>query len=286
MGLFARWDYSVCFVFLLVGLSPLQLLFTEQGLSATTFDFSKIGLPAKQEVAKDPQSFCKGFKAIASRSPQKFQSELAVLCTESQPSALMLNLFSNPYAGTGTPNIVNVQTVLMQASNGILASQMIVAHSMKVKKKPVQVLLGEESFAVKPFQSEAVAEGFLIQSKYEKPPQNLGESEASFSLSQRAVVDDNVAFDDTSLHTLMQYSLFPNNYDMMVSVRTLNKASQEFFHSVVLRGVIADPNDAQSSIVITLMHHQIKDHGFHEEMTAAFQSFMQRDFLRLYDHLK
>ncbi len=232
-------------------------------------------LPVKNTIAITPDNFCKGLPNVFAITKQNIKEQTDILCPGGVPSATFTSLITNAYRGTGTPTLTTIRVVEDQAA---VTSEILVAYALRVPKNAVKTLLGEEQHVVVPYQGE----NLNISAKFLPPPLNLGEADTAFTIEQRTVVRDNVSFDDTSIHDLRMYPLYPNNFDFFMAARTLQKPSEQFKKSVVLRAVLGDATDPNSAYSVTLLHFVMNSREEHERVVEAFTNFITADMRVLY----
>jgi len=231
-------------------------------------------IPAKNAQALTPENFCVGVGNVLKVSKQSFADEAAQLCPNGVPSANFKTLVATPYAGTGEPNFIFQISEVKET----LTSNIIVAYSMKIPKNAVKVLLGEEQHVSSVYKGA----NLTISAKFLPPPINLGEADTAFQIEQRTTVKDNVSFDDVSVHDLRLYRMFPNNFDMMMAVRTLTKPTEQFRKAVVVRGVMQDPSNPNQALSFSVLNFSMNSRDKHDRVVAAFTDFIKADFQSLY----
>ncbi len=232
-------------------------------------------LPPKNVLALSPENFCLGLKNAFAITKQNFADEAALLCPAQVPSPLFRTLLSNAYQGVGEPIIT---TILIQETSATKTTQITVAYAMKINKPPVKVLLAEEKRVPTPYAENPLA----ISAKFGPPPLNTGDADTAFTVEQRTKVDALVSFDDISMHDLKLYRLHPNNFDFFMAARTLTTPSEQFKKSVVFRGVMRDPVNANASYSISVLNFVMNSRDQHDRVVDAFTKFITADFKGLY----
>lgn len=232
-------------------------------------------VPTKNVQALTPENFCVGMGNVLKTIKQTITDEAALLCPNGVPSATLKALVATPYTGAGTPNMVTLASTEFKDTTSSLIT---VAYSMKVPKNAVKALLGEEKHVNAVYKGDNLS----ISAKFLPPPINTGEADTAFQLEQRTTVVDKVSFDEASVHDLRLYRMFPNNFDMMMAVRTLNKPSEQFRKAVVIRGVMNDPNDPNQALSFSLLSFLMNSRNQHDRVIAAFSKFIEVDFMTLY----
>jgi hypothetical protein len=247
-----------------------------------------LALPEPNELPLTLDSFCQGIANTFEQTAQDYQTEAAVLCNNGTPTAALQQLFNNPYQGQG--NAADFITTITPAQNPPGEQIQIFLHyAMKVPKNAVKVLLGEEQHVKTPY-----AEGILsISAEFDAPPENNGDADTAFTVMQNTIVnrqdDPVVQFNDLSEHHLKMYRMFPNNFDFFLASRTLVAPSEQFSKSVVLRGIMADPQDPEgSTYVFTVLNFIMNSRGdpdsnIGEGMRDTFVEFIESDLVTLYN---
>ncbi len=256
--------------------SSLRALFAISLLGSHSLRAEQLRLiPSKNMQALTPENFCVGVGNVLKVSKQSFADEAAQLCPNGLPSATLKALVASPYAGSGQPNIITLNVAEVKETT---TSNITVAYAMKIPKNAVKVLLGEEAHVSSIYKGE----NLTISAKFLPPPINLGEADTAFQIEQKTVVKDNVSFDDTSVHDLRLYRMFPNNFDMMMAVRTLSKPSEQFRKSVVVRGVMQDASNPDQALSFSVLSFSMNSRERHDRVIAAFSEFIKSDFMSLY----
>lgn len=248
-------------------------------------------LPKKIDIPHGAESFCAGFRNVFRITKQEFSQEANILCQDFKPTPRLLELVANPYEGGDRPVVTiqsgtcdRVPTLCVDASGMMIQdpnySGIIATYSMRIPLSPVDTLLGEEEHVAKPYVNRPIQE---ISSKWIDPPANLNDADTAFAVEQHTVVSGAVNFDDRSVHDLKLYRLYQLNADFFMAVRTLRQMTPQFKHSVVLRGVMRDPNRASSTISLTVQHMIMKNHGRHPNVVENYTIFLQRDMQALFD---
>lgn len=227
-------------------------------------------------------SFCAGVANAMKTAKQSMSEEIGVICNGSAPTAMLSTLWASPYEGVGQPTPTSIRVVPIDENT----SELFLAYSMRIPKKSVQTLLGEEKHAIVPYDSGATQDPMKMSFKFLEPPKNTGDCDTSFTLEQLVQVRTNVRFDDTSKHELKLYLMHPNNWDFFMAGRTLVAPTEQFKRSVVVRGFMTDPNDPNKTIATTVLHFVMNSREQHERMTAAFMEFIRADMLALFNEQK
>ncbi len=226
-------------------------------------------------------NFCAGVQNAMKTSKQNMAEEIALICNGNAPTPLLASLWSAPFEGVGVPTPVNIRVVPIDEET----SEILLAYSMRLPKKSVQTLLGEEKHAVVPYDSGNNAEDPMKMSfKFLDPPANTGDCDTGFLVEQFVQVPGR--FDDTTQHELKLYLMHPNNFDFFMAGRTLVAPSTQFKRSVVFRGFLTDPADASKTISTTILHFVMNSREQHERMVAAFMEFIRADMLALFNEQK
>jgi hypothetical protein len=228
-------------------------------------------LPPKNVIALTPENFCLGLKNAFAITKQNFAEEAAFLCPAQVPSPLFRTLLSNAYQGVGEPVITNI---LIQETPSTKTSQVTVAYAMKINKPPFKVLLAEEKRVTTPYAENPLT----ISAKFGTPPLNTGDADTAFTVEQRAKVEALVSFDDISMHDLKLYRLYPNNFEFFMAARTLQTPSEQFKKSVVFRGVMRDPMNANASYSFSVLNFVMNSRDQHARVVDAFSKFIIADF--------
>lgn len=232
-------------------------------------------LPPINQLALTPENFCLGLKNLFAITKQSIQDEANLICPNFVPAPLLGTILSNAYQGVGEPTI---STVLVLETPATQTTQITVAYAMKLAKPPVPVLLGEEKHVPSPYSKNPLT----IQAKFVTPALNTGDADTVFTVEQQTTVDAAVKFDDISSHDLKLYRLYPNNFDFFMAARTLNKPTEQFKRSVVLRGVMRDANNPNASYSITVLNFVMNSRNQHDRVVAAFTDFITADLKALY----
>jgi hypothetical protein len=245
-------------------------------------------LPVANKLPITADNFCLGAQNVLKNARQVLTEELAVLCTGNTATTLFKNLLASPYAGTGTPTLTQVFAPREDDNNR--SSEIMVAFAMRIPKTAVNTLLYEEKHATVPYDSEAQPPplgnqlaNMKMSFQFMEPPKNEGDADTTFALQQtvdtRSVA---VNFKDVSMHELRQYILHPDNFDFFMAGRTLVTPTEQFKKSVVVRGFMTDPADANKTLVITVAHFLMNSRDQHEQLVLAFSNFLTTDVSRLY----
>jgi hypothetical protein len=231
-------------------------------------------LPPKNTLALTPENFCLGFKNMFAITKQDFKEEADLICPNMAPAPMLGTLLANAYAGTGTPVLQRLPDTIIDENT----VKLTVAYAMKIPKPPVPALLGEEKNVPIPYMGETLT----IRPKIGAPVPNEGDCDTAFTVEQRTTVDDNVSFDDMSVHDLKLYRMHPNNFDFFAAVRTLRTPSPQFKRAVVLRGVMRDPANPNASISISVLNFVMTSHDEPDNVAETFFQFIQADLRALY----
>ena len=245
-------------------------------------------LPVAQKLPITPDTFCLGAQNVLKTAKQVLTDELAVLCTGNTATTLFKNLIAAPYVGTGTPALT--QVFAPRLDNNAKTSEIMVAFAMRIPKTAVNTLLVEEKHAIVPYDSEAQQPplgnqlaNMKMSFQFMEPPKNEGDADTTFALQQtvdtRSVA---VNFKDVSTHELRQYILHPDNFDFFMAGRTLVAPTEQFKKSVVVRGFMTDPADANKTLVVTVAHFLMNSRDQHEQLVLAFSNFLTTDVSKLY----
>lgn len=227
-------------------------------------------------------SFCAGVTNAMKTSTQNMSEEIAAICNGGTPTPLLAQLWASPYEGVGQPTPQTIRIVPIDEDT----SEIFIAYAMRIPKKSVQTLLGEEKHAIVPYDSGPTEDPMKMSFKFLEPPKNTGDCDTAFTLEQLVQVRTAVNFDDTTKHELKLYLMHPNNFDFFMAGRTLVAPSTQFKRSVVVRGFMTDPNDATKTLATTVLHFVMNSREQHERMVAAFMEFIRADMLALYNEQK
>jgi|GEM_PF-3367410 len=255
--------------------SRLAIIFLALGSQAAQAQFTIRPVPVKNVVAMTTDNYCKGLPSVFATTKQDIKEQTDVLCLNGAPTSTFNTLISTAFRGTGAPVITTIRELEIPAA---LSSEIFVTYALRIPKNAVATLLGEEKHVLSPYQQG----NLTINARFLPTPINLGEADTAFSLEQKTIVRDNVSFDDTSLHSLRMYTLYPNNFDFFLAARTLNAPSEQFKKSVVVRAVIGDATDPKFSYSITVLHFVMNSREQHERVVTAFMNFIRSDAMALY----
>jgi hypothetical protein len=231
-------------------------------------------IPPNNVLALTPENFCLGFKSMFTITKQDFKEEAELICPSQVPAPLLNTLITNAYTGTGTPVLQRLPDTIIDANT----VKLTVAYAMKIPKPPVPALLGEEKNVPIPYMGETLT----IRPKIGAPVPNTGDCDTAFTVEQRTTVDDNVSFDDMSVHDLKLYRMHPNNFDFFAAVRTLRTPSEQFKRAVVLRGVMRDPANPNSTISISVLNFVMNSREEPDNVAETFFQFIEADLRALY----
>ncbi|WP_141734654.1 hypothetical protein [Oligoflexus tunisiensis] len=234
-------------------------------------------LAPKNELALTPENLCLGFKNVFAITKQSFQEEVNLLCPNMAPSPLLLSLIAAPYQGVGDP----VLTTIANVENADNTTLLTVAYAIRVPKSPAQTLIGEEKHVPVPYSLEPLT----VTTRFMDPAPNEGDADTVFTVEQRTVVDAGEEFDDLSVHDLKLYRMHPNNFDFLAAVRTLRTPSDQFKKAVVVRGVMKDPNDPNSSISVSVLNFLMNSRDEADNVAEVFSQFIVDDTRVLYTEL-
>ena len=238
-------------------------------------------LPKKKEIPINGEGYCTGLEEVKKRTKQDAAFELGQLCNGTQPTELLRKLIANPYAGNGTPRIIEIQ--VGPSSPGFVRFN--VAFSMKVKKSAVELLRGEEAMLRDPMYANGDGNKDLnvkyavLDPDLEKPLLLEDDSDTAFLISQRDVrATGQRQFDDTSIHLLKLYRMNPDNYDFLTSITSLTKPTGLFNKSIVIRASMTDPDNPREGISFTLMNVEVSDQANNDsKVETIFAGYIVRD---------
>lgn len=234
-------------------------------------------LPEKNVVALTPANFCAAIKNVKAQSKQTFASEIAVLCTNDTPTAMFNGLIANAYNGVGTQQL----TEIIAGPTGQMGQiQILAAYAMRINKPAVPLLLAEEPYINV---ANYNFDGFKMEFKFVAPPPNDNDCDTGFRVeqfSQRR--GQRVEFDDTSLHDLKLYRLYPNNFDFMMAVRSIVTPTVQFKKSIALRGVMTDPADPKRAYSVTVLNLTMNGRGEEERMIETVMAYLRSDMRSVY----
>lgn len=235
-------------------------------------------LPEKNVLPITAASFCQGIKNVKAITKQNFDEEIALICDGDNPTPLFDELIANPFAGENNPEL----NVLDKEDLGDNKIQLRVVYSLRIPKGPVPLLLGEEPMVAN---SAYDNDGFKISFKFVTPPPNDGDADTGFELEQYSSHEGNgVDFEDTSKHTLKLYRLHPGNFDFFLAARTLIEKSEQFFHSVALRGAMPDPANPDQALSITVMNLIMNGRDNEDNVLDIVEEYLQDDMEQVYNY--
>jgi hypothetical protein len=248
--------------------------------------------PVKQKLPITAESFCKGAEYVLKRQRQGAEKEMAQLCNGATPTELLKDLIRSPYSGGDNYRFRTINLAPISSSSYVSVN---VAYSMRVKKSAVDLLLAEEgmikdqTYANGDGASELNVAVKLLPVDLSKAPLPNSEADTAFSMIQRSTRRSGQRqFDNVSSHDLRLYRMNPDNYDFMMSIRSLNNPAVDgrdaiFRHGIVIRAAMTDPNDSSSGISITLVNFEVSDQRNQDaKVEDVFASYMNRDIRAVY----
>ncbi|MCX6131096.1 MAG: hypothetical protein NTX25_18820 [Proteobacteria bacterium] len=245
-------------------------------------------IPVANKVALTLENFCLGAQNTMKTAKQNIAAELETICAAGVPTALFKTLMASPYTGTGNITLTQIFAPLEDSTNK--TSEIMSAFMMKVPKSAVKTLLVEEKHAVSPYDSEAQVKPLgnqiakmQMSFEFKEPPKNEGDADTTFTLMQTVTAKGGpVDFTDVTNHELKQYILYPDNFDFFMAGRTLVAPTEQFKKSVVVRGFMTDPSDANKTLVVTVVHFLMNSRDQHTQLVLAFSNFMTTDAAALF----
>lgn len=253
---------------------------TDREPSAAAFSL----LPEKKELPLTAATYCEGIQNVLAQTRQPIAEQAALLCNSATPTALLNNLLAAPYQGVGP----QVFTTIRNGETGSLGQvQLTVAFAMKINKKAVPLLLAEEPYIIaSAYDQPDPHDGrFKMSYKFVTPPANANDCDTGFRVEQfSSRHGKKVSFDDTSLHDLKLYRMFPNNFDFLVAARTLVAPTEQFKKSVALRGVMTDPQDSDKAISVTVIDLLMNGRGRESELLEIVNGYVASDMRSVYSY--
>lgn len=236
-------------------------------------------LPEKNVVALTPANFCAGIKNVKALSKQTFTDEVAVLCNNATPTPMFNSLMANAYNGVGTQNL----TEIIAGETGQMGQiQILAAYAMRINKPAVPLLLAEEPYINV---ANYNVDGFKMEFKFVAPPANENDCDTGFRIEQFSQRSKQPAkFDDTSIHDLKLYRLFPNNFDFMMAVRSIVTPTVQFKKSIALRAVMTDPTDPKKAYSVTVLNLTMNGRGEEDRMIETVMAYIRSDMRSVYTY--
>jgi hypothetical protein len=257
-------------------------------------------LPPKYDLPITPESFCQGMpNVLRSSASQNVGETLSTLCNGTTPTNTLRTLINSPYTGQQGYNFLSTGDGLFVGpipnDNYVRFN---IAYSMKVQgKNAVDLLLGEELI----IRDQTYANGDgnpNLQLKFEILKPDLRQpiledngADIAFKVKERSLrTARQRGFDTTLIHDLKLYRMFENNFDFMISIRTLFKdiSTQPGGFPIirkanVVKATIVDPQDRDSSIGIAVFNLEVYDQrGQEDRVEDIFSEFVIRDLKKIF----
>ncbi|SMF08476.1 hypothetical protein [Pseudobacteriovorax antillogorgiicola] len=218
------------------------------------------------------ENLCMGLTELLNKTKQDFANEVAILCPNGLPSEDLQRMMDNPYQGSG--NVDNFIRNLDRDDLNNDEMQVKFYYGIKMTKDIVKTVIKEEPIAVLPYNGSVLK----IQNAFMEPPKNLGDSNSAFLVQQFIDVNNerrDVKFNDTSLHDLKVYQLFPDNFNFFLAARTQVEVTEQFKRSVVLKAFLTDPQNPNMVYGFNLVNMVMNDRGGGNVEDGQRDEFMQ-----------
>ena len=85
------------------------------------------------------------------------------------------------------------------------------------------------------------------------------------------------------MHTLKMYRPFVQNQDIFASVRTLNEKTEQFDKLTIIRAVVANPEDAKSTVNTSLVLVEMNSRDEHRRTVDAYREFTEASVRQLHE---
>ena len=232
--------------------------------------------PTISKMPSTPASFCQGVGDLTGKITQEIDQDIKFLCNGASPTKMFLELVENPYQGGDQ---VDLRVLVNRHDDDRKRSFFWVAFSVKMDGLPKDMLAIEEKQAAIPYKKDKVE----ISGTFVDPPDSPGKALAAFHVDQFMKVSDRVSFVDTSMHTLKMYRPFVQNQDIFASVRTLNEKTEQFDKLTIIRAVVANPEDAKSTVNTSLVLVEMNSRDEHRRTVDAYREFTEASVRQLHE---
>jgi hypothetical protein len=244
-------------------------------------------LPLVEKLPLSPDNLCKGMPNVFAISKQEIKEQVGILCNaDGTATATFLQAIATAYQGGPTDTTIVHTERQIDLPEGP-SVELLYVQGLRVPKKAVQALLGQEKYVTVPYSGAAQPSGTLknSQSFITPPPVNLNFADTAFAVEQVLDVNAPVVFKDVSRYDLRLYLVHPNNFDFFLAARTLQAKTNHFRSAVVVRAVIADKADPNYSYTVSVLHFKMNDHDKPDPVMTNVGILMRADLKNLYNSL-